>query len=277
MLSHRIIYDDNGTITDRSLESRGDGFSFTAIAAEDSILIGQSFPFNSFYVDVSTANSNASVLSIEYWDNSTWSSAVDILDDTASSGVTLAQSGVVRFSIDRESGWSMVDDTSDEGSLGALNNATIYKQYWVRMKFSNDLSATTLSQIAYLFTNDDTRDGLDPNIDQYLTNWENGKTSWKEQILLASTQVVIDLKRNGMIRDVAQLMRIDREIELLTAYKTLVIIYSGLGGDKFTQKKADTVLTYNDIISGVSLVIDQDNDGLMDKSEIQSKAGRPIR
>jgi hypothetical protein len=277
MLTHRVFFADNGTLTDRSLEARGGGFTATIVAAEDYIYLGQMYPFNSFYVDISSAQANASVLSIEYWEGNTWAAAVDVLDETSSSGVTLAQSGVVRFTTDDEERWQRVQDTSEETSLGDLENATIYDMYWIRMKFSADTTATGISQISYKFTDDDTLSGLDPDIDQYLTNWESGKTNWTEQIILASTQVTIDLKKNGLLDDVAQLLRIDREIELLTAYKTLITIYSGLGGDKFNQKKADTVLTYNDLIGGITVAVDKDGDGLLDRSELNVKVGRPIR
>jgi hypothetical protein len=45
----RVLYSDNGTISDMSLDlSEGNGASFPVVAAEDYFYIGQYFPFNNF-------------------------------------------------------------------------------------------------------------------------------------------------------------------------------------------------------------------------------------
>jgi hypothetical protein len=277
MLTHRVLYSDNGVLTDRTLEAKSGGFTQTFVASEDYLYIGQMFPFNSFYLDISTGNTNASILSIQYWGGTVWEDAVDVLDSTASSGVTLSNSGIVRFTINRKNSWKNIDDTTEERNIGDLQDIEIYNNYWIRLKLSADSSTTTFNEISYKFTNDDTVQTLDPDINEYLTAWEAGKTNWLEQILLASRHVVIDLKRKGFIRDVSQILLIDREIELLAAYKTLTLIYNGLGGDKFNQKKEDVNRTYLEILSGINVVVDQNNDGLLHKSEVRIFQGKPCR
>jgi hypothetical protein len=277
MLTHRVLYSDNGTLTDRSLEAKSSTFAQTFVAAEDYLYIGQQFPFNSFYLGISTGNTEAATLGIEYWDGSNWTSVVDILDGTLASGVTMAQSGIVRFSLDKDTRWDFVADSSEESNLGDLENVTIYQMYWIRIKPSADSSAITFNELSYLFTDNDTIENLDPDINQYLSNWESGKTDWTEQILIASKHVVVDLKKKGFIRDQAQILLIDRELELLAAYRALMVIYSGLGGDKFNQKMTEARNEYSAVLQGINVVVDQNNDGILNKAEVRTLQGKPIR
>ena len=80
----RVYYNDNGTFTDYSLEAQEKSSTITIpyVKDEDYLYIAQYLPFNNFFIEVDTANDQASVMSIDYWDNTAWRAMVDILDST---------------------------------------------------------------------------------------------------------------------------------------------------------------------------------------------------
>ena len=65
-----IYHDNNSTFDEYSnqlVDYTRATASFTYIQAEDSIYIGYYKPINVFYVELGTANTNTSVLSVNYW------------------------------------------------------------------------------------------------------------------------------------------------------------------------------------------------------------------
>jgi hypothetical protein len=79
--------------TDYSLDNFDETLTVpTALTTTQYIYLAQKMPFNMVFVHLDTANTNAANLDIEYWDGTTWRDAVDILDGTKTSGVTLAKS-----------------------------------------------------------------------------------------------------------------------------------------------------------------------------------------
>lgn len=276
MLTHRVFYSDNGTLTDYSLEAKEGSFTFTAVAAEDYLYIGQSFPFNSLYFDITTANTNASVLTIEYWEGDAWEEAVDLIDGTKSSGKTLGQSGIVRFTPDRETQWEIVRDTTENHTPTELQSIEIYNKYWIRLKFSADLTAVTVARITYKFCEDEDMDNLDPDISKYQASWESGKSDWVDQTVMASRHVVMDLKRRHLIFSAAQILSINEELNLLTAYRGLSVIYNGLGG-KFIEQRDAALLQYKELLDSIKPVIDVNNNAIIDRGEYSMTHGKTIR
>jgi hypothetical protein len=252
----RTIYSDNGALTDQSLNAQnGQGFSAVLTLNEDYVYFGQTFPFNNLYFKIGTANSTTATIGVQYWSATGWYDAVNVLDSTSTGGKTLAQNGVIMWTPDDDYGFTQVADTTDSNAPAQLNGITIYNMYWVRMKASATLSGTTsVNKVTYAFTNDSAITALDPDINEYLTNWSAGKTNWVDQIIIASNNVIVDLKGKGLISNPAQILKFD-ELYLAVAYKTLAIIYNGLG-DKFIQKRDYANAQYNAIINTVGLTVD---------------------
>src|SRR3990167_11302957 len=103
LTSNRIIFSDNGTLTDYSA-TLNDFYTGTVAptytASQDYLYVGGDAPFNHRYFDVSVANAVASTVSVEIWDGSDWNAAVDVIDETTTSGASLAQSGRIQFAVD---------------------------------------------------------------------------------------------------------------------------------------------------------------------------------
>lgn len=266
----RVIVSDNGVLNDVSLAAQNDDtIAIPLVAGEDSIYIGQHYPFNNIFFDVSVSNTNASSWEVDIWDGETLHPAVDILDETKVGGVTLARSGVVQYSPDEDEGWDYTQDTSEtnEGP-DELSSLKIYNLYWMRIKPSADLSAgTILNRIGYRFANDQLLRSLDPDIDQYLASWETGKTDWTEQLVVASDQLIYDLKGNGLVAHPGQLLRIN-EIAYATAYRALINIYTVLGPD-FEFKLTNARNSYREALRN-RFTLDNGRDGIESPGEVSN-------
>ena len=112
MRQTRIIYSDNSTLSDWGVElnnfhSGTQTFSF--VAAEDYIYVGNVVPFNHFYVKMATASVASSTMSVSYWSGSQWRSAVEVIDETGG----LTSDGFVTFVPDRDHGWVNADTDRD--------------------------------------------------------------------------------------------------------------------------------------------------------------------
>lgn len=273
----RVFYSNNGVLTDYSLAAQDtDAIPFPIVAAEDYLYIAQYFPFNNFYLELNTVNSLASVMTVQYWYGKEWVNAVDLIDATKVNGVSLAKGGVVQFSPSRRYKWQEIVDTKEEqGSL--LTSLEIYNNYWLRVKFSSDLSLTTaLESVGYKFTNDDMLSAIDSEINNYLLAWGGvGKLDWNEQIVLASQYLIYDLKSKGLIIHPGNILRFD-DVSLACAHRALMIIYAQLG-ESFLGKYNYSLGMYNELMSIKRFNFDVDLDGRLDKQEISNSVGKLIR
>ena len=231
----RAISSDNSVLTDYSLVSqdRTNSFTLPITKSEDYLYIGQYFPTNNLYFSIGTANTNACTISVEIWNNG-WVDAVDVLDGTSSSGKSMATSGIIQWGIDKDDmGWTRVSDPTQEASSFGLTSLKIYDLYWIRISFSESLSAgSTLKQIAYKFCTDNDLKAKAPDINDYLASWESGKANWSDQIIEGSKELVDYLKSQGLIKHAGNILRFD-EVNTACSYLTLSLIHNGIGGDDF--------------------------------------------
>jgi len=273
----RVFKNDNGAITDLTLDNENNGvnMAFPIVAAEDEIIIGKFYPFNNLELLVSTANTNASVMAIQYWATNEWVSAVDILDGTSSSGVSLGQSGGVQFSPITAKRWTRTVDTSDTSNTPPeLQTETIYNLYFLKIKFSADLSAgTELKRIFYKFTDEQAMSGLDMELTKYKTTF--GVTDWEQQIFTASKELLIDLKSRSLVQNEGQLLRLE-DVYLPCAYRALAIIYFNLGDD-YTDKRSEAFKMYNDLMKPDNFTVDLNANGQIDENEIDVTVRRLVR
>lgn len=271
----RVLYSDNGTLTDYSLAlQRGGGKMNAAIvASEDAIYLGQYFPFNNFFVQVDTANAKLSQMQIAYWDGSIFRSAVDLLDATALNGKSLSQNGVVQFQPSRDGAWQVISNPATDAPV-LLNTMTIEDLYWLKISFTGDLSlATKISELSYAFCRDEDLLSVDPEINDYLSAWQ--QTNWIKQILMGSQNVIADLKARGLVKNNGQVLRFD-DVFWATVYKTLDIIFTPMGKN-FVDKRKDYQKKYSEFIQGPRFTLDQSNDGRVERAEIQNSTHMGVR
>lgn len=277
LLDYMRILLDTGTVADKSLENQDDSLNTTvALTSSHYIYVAQRFPFTNLFLHSHVANSNASILSVQYWDGTAWRDGVDMLDGTATSGVTLAKSGIVQWSVNKLYGWQRVNDTTDSNSPDELSAFTIYNSFWCRFKVSASLSGTTaFKEITYAFTSSQELKKIDVEIDSFFSAFASGKTDWITEILTASKMVVTDLKRLGFICAPGQVIELD-DVYMAATLKTLELVYFNLGPSY--KEKLDKVRSeYQAALNIQRLTLDKDADGKLDLSEVGGTIRRLVR
>lgn len=267
-----------GVVTDLSLDLQDETASVTLdLQTDEYLYVAQQMPFNNLYFDLVTPNATGSNVTVELWDGSTWKSAVDLLDGTRSSGAFLGRDGVLQWSPDRDESWQPITDTREEEPAFLLqNDVVLYDQYWMRLSVSVNLDAgTTLNAIDYKFAVDKQLEDLDPEIDNFLTSWEAGKTDWERQLRVGSSHVIQDLKVRGLIVHPGQILRMD-DVSWATAYKTLEIIYTRLGeGYEFQQRDAKE--QYKHFLNQKRFTFDRNRDALASGGEVSRTVAEGVR
>lgn len=273
----RVLKHNGTTLTDYSIEAQNDTVPAALVAASDYLYIGQYYPFNNIYFEVGTANTNASTVSVEYWDSKQWRSAVDILDATKTAGVPFAKNGVIQFSPDIDYNWTQVRDTSKQDTPTHLQSREMYDLYWARVKVSADLSAgTALKRVGYCFSTNAMLAGIDPEVNQYLVPWGgSGKLNWDEQLQLASLHLVADLRSRQIVVHAGNILRFD-DVALAAAYRTLALIYGPLG-PAFDARRKLALEEYERLLNVKRFTIDVDTNGRVDRGEINNTTGQMIR
>jgi hypothetical protein len=272
----RLIKSDNGVLTDISLDNQNESKTclLNLTTGEDYIYIGQQYPFNNFYYKSAVANDVSAVLSIEYWDGSFWKAAVDVLDATSANGASLANSGAVQFTPNYHYRWARVYDTSETFAPAELQSLTIYNLYWIRLKWSATLKATTASKkFTYAFSTHQQINHRDSTIGPYLPSFN--LTSWEDPIITASMDVVLDLKRKNLIIHEGQILRFD-DVTNATNWRTLINIYRDLGGD-YKDKHDAASKEYYRSIDMKGFTFDKNENAFVETDEVENSCSRLIR
>jgi hypothetical protein len=271
ILNNRIIFSDNGVLSDltTSLNDYRAGDSVTAaVATEDYLYLGSDLPFNHRYVEIGTANDQASVLSVEYWSNGAWVSAVDVLDQTAVAGKSLAQSGHISWVADKRKSWSKKD--TDDGVTG-LSTLTIYNLYWARFKWSANLKASTsIKFMGQKFSGDADLKGRYPDLglSNVYAQWPNQsptKTNWDEQHYEAAEEIIKDLRKKGAIYSGSQILNWELFREA-SVHKTASIVMNAFGKD-FKEPVEKAEKDYANAMNLFLFEVDQNKNTLLDEHE----------
>ena len=271
---NRIIFKDNTVLNDFS-PSLGDYFANTETialgSAEDSIMIGSYLPWNHRYIDVSTANDQTAALSVEIWDGSDWTAAADIVDETASAGASLAQSGYVFFTVDKDSKWGRENSTED---ITALSSMKIYNMFWARFTWNADLNANTaLNYIGWRFSNDNELGSYYPDLldAALLDSFESGKTNWNDQHFIAADHILMKLEGRGEIWTPNTILEPSRFLHA-SIEKTAEIIFKALGDD-YEDNRKNASSEFHKLINSPVKDLDSNQDGFQQTSERREKIG----
>ena len=273
----RILKNIDATLTDLSFENQDDSsLPLIELDTTDFLLIGMQYPFNNFFVDISTPNNNASALTLEYWNGSQWTAAVDVLDGTSLAGATMGRSGTVLFSLDRRyAGWSKVNNTKTD-SLTELVTKDIYDLYWLKVSVSADLDVTTaIRELGFAWTSGSKMKQVKPEIDRYMPSFESGKQSWNKEIMMASKMMITELKKADLAYGPQQVIRMD-DFWLPATYKTLWLIYSSLG-PAYLETANAMAHQFNKLINVNNITVDQNNDGRVSDWEKDSRVKVGVR
>lgn len=269
----RIIYSDNGTLTDisKKIENyKNDSYQFSYVLGQDYFYLGSDLPFNHFYIKMVNTNSVSGLMTIEYWNGREWIEAVNIIDETA----CLLNSGFVEFTPNKKEKW-VAESTNDSGEqITGLTSIKIYDLYWARVSF--DVTMTANRQIAWignLFSNDSDLFAEYPifNKAALLTAVEAGKTNWEEQHVIAAKLLIKDMVAKNIIKGGESILK--REyFNLAAVSKTAQLIFNLLGDD-YVDDMVSARQEYKERLENSTYPVDQNNDALLDTAEKFSKTG----
>lgn len=281
----RTLFSDNTVISDISVNAN-DYYSgedtIAMIAAEDYIFIGSYFPFNHLYLKMgSTVNALASVMSVEYYDGTEFRAVAELIDETKSSGATLAQSGFITFVPHKKYGWVKEDtvDINDNEEITDLGTVKIYERYWIRIKVSADLTAgTELAWVGNLFNKDDNAlEGIYPDLALTTTKtaYQAGKTDWEEQRVLAAEEIIDDLKKANIIISAGHILE-RSDFRMAEIHKVASIVYNAFGSARDTER-AKASSKYKNALDGFAATIDKNENARSDSNERRETSSHGFR
>lgn len=114
--------------------------SIGTAAQGDYLYVGAPVQFNGVAVDVDAANSNASVLTVNYWADGSWEDT-SASDGTDSGGVSMAVDGEVTWSV-ASGGWTTTTLLASGDTTAHFGLAT-QDLFWTRWQWSAALDAST--------------------------------------------------------------------------------------------------------------------------------------
>jgi len=268
LINQRVLFNDNGTEYDHSVvlcDYLDGDVTIPYVNGKDYVYIASDLPFNNKYLAVETANDQSASLTVEIWYNDEWIEAVDVIDQTAVSGVPLAQSGRISWKTNREKGWTCEQDSEDVTGVGAVG---IYDRYWIRLSWSSDLKNTTaLSYLGYKMCDDNELYTFYPELrdSQLQGAFEDGKTDWIDQEIAASEGIITELGARNIIYSPAQLMNIDL-FKMVCVHKTAHLIFSGMGRSHESEA-AKAKMRYEQAINVKNFQTDLNQSGNLESAE----------
>lgn len=274
LTNNRIIWKNNTTLTDLSVKLNDyhtGAETVDIVAADDALYIGSDLPFNHRYIEISSANAVTASITVKIWDGSEFVSAVDVIDQTAVSGKTFAQSGIISWVPDRNETWAREDTSEDIADLSTLK---IYKMYWVKLTFSANLTATTaLSYVGHRFSNDEDLGSLYPELalSSTMTQFESGKTTWNEQHVAAAEKIINDLRKKNIIWSRNQIL--NWELFSFASVHQLARIIFNAFGEPFQEKRLQADRDYKEAFEMLQFDTDLDEDGKLDTHEKIQRVG----
>tara|TARA_Y100000034_G_scaffold85118_1_gene102098 strand:+ start:716 stop:1531 length:816 start_codon:yes stop_codon:yes gene_type:complete len=126
--------------TDYSAHAQGTAAGDVILDSQDTaanldfLYVGSDRPFKGVIIDVDKVNGTASVLTVKYWTGSAWTDISDT-DGTASGGASLAQDGIVNWTVPSDWAKDDLQDIGDVASSARLAETTA-PRYWTRWEFS---------------------------------------------------------------------------------------------------------------------------------------------
>lgn len=235
-----------------------DTFSATLLATGE-LSIGYYKPINSVYVELSTFNTNTSVMSLYYYNGTSFITTSSLKDSTKG----LKRSGFVKW--DR--------DLTNEKST-TVNGVELF---WYKIKLDADATAVTVKGINLVFSDDNDLKEEYPTIVDMLPDGEptfiNFHVASRKDILSyfkTQGKLVTQVGGKKKLLDQFDLLDIE-EVRDASKFLTLAKIFywiSDATDDKWYQKATDFETEYNKKINLATLSVDSNDDGKAGINEV---------
>lgn len=278
----RIFYGDNGVLTDFTDELSKFATEEKTIpaweGANDFLYLGMHHPFNHFYLKLGTIkNVVTAAMQVEYWDGDEWIQVVEIRDRTNG----FKNDGFVTFTPNDRQGWASDDtaDKNDDNSLTPeipdLGTVVVYDRYWIRISLNADLTVNTaVKWIGNKFSDDNDLAAVKSSLtrqvwrDMFTPGSVGTKLDWEEQHVYAAELIVEDLIDAGTIWSKGQILSREK-FKHASVQKVAEIIYDE-GGPNHVDQRDSARQEYLDRIQNIKPEVDENKDGILQPSEVQS-------
>ena len=270
--NNRIMFLGSSSLQDLSLplsDISRDDVAIPYASPDDFIFLGSDLPFNHRHFEIKEPNAVAATVSVRLWNGHEWIAAVDVLDDTSVGGVPLARSGIISWQPEKDEHVWCFDDTDEMTGSGLETGPKIFGLYWARLAFSASLTATTaLSYVGHRFCPPELVEANYPELADIneKTAWKPGKTSWADECLLASEQIIQHLRgKKDLIRSPSQILDPWQFAEACS-HKAAEIIFRGKGKDH-AQDMIGAMNAYSRAINVGKFNVDNNANATLDDGE----------
>lgn len=274
----RVLVVKTATIEDitKDVNTLLTGLTDISLAATtDFLYFGSFLPFNQKYFDFSLPNGAAANMKIEIYDGSVWKESQDILDYTELTSAPFGKNGTVQFNLEDDVSFGIIGNSNEISELA--NYKEIYNKAWVRISFDQAVTFS-LRYIGSKFANHADFVGEYPLLrnEALLNAWEDGKTSWKNELIKASEYVIADLKKRRIIVERSQVV----EASVLhepTIHRAAVTVFSGLGVKNYMEEYKNAMNSYLASMDLDKFEQDASGDGQKDRIDSYVSVSRASR
>lgn len=232
------ITDITGLVTD--IDHAGCDITF---GNNDALYIGSVFPFNALYLRLlaTAVNNNASVLTVSFWNATSFVDFIGLKDGTSLTGATFGQSGALTM-LAKDDTCPASQDSKYLAEIGNLEG--YYGLYWTRLKVSLATDKVTLKYVGQLFLDTDAaiyKQYPDLAATQYKAVYGT-KTDFLDERLIATDCLISDLVAKGQVLTGDQFLDW-RLLKEPTLHKCAELIYKAQG-QKYTEDRKAANASY---------------------------------
>lgn len=225
-----------------------------ALTTSSEFYVGFKKKFASRYFAMGVVNSVASVVTVKYWNGSSWAAVKDLIDQT----VGFTKSGFISW--ENESDWTAknISPITDEDQ----------ELYWIQITVSVNLHAnTTLQAVLNLFCDSDLLAQYYPELANDSRWLPEGQTDFLPQFVAAKDLIVSRLQRAKAIDDESQVLDVNA-VALAAVHAAAYVIMRPISDtDEDRQSCKDAETEMNKELNLVPIMVDRDNSGTLDESE----------
>lgn len=268
-----VLHDNNSVFNDfsnHSLDYARDSFTIDLDQSDDYLYVGFEKPVNTFYIEISTANTNANEFTSEFYNGTAWVSLVNFHDD--SKGFT-------------RSGFLSWDRNQIDQSTVEINSIT---KYFIRLRPSVNHSSAVVAGLNIVFADDI---DLQRELYEISSFLPDNASSFILSHVSARDHIIQELRNDGRykldlstghLRDITAFDLLDiSQVKLPATYLCLSKIFMNLSDevdDKYQKYSEEYKSMYNNSMKMFYLNVDTDNDGIEDTDErLAPSTSRMIR
>lgn len=235
--------------TQKTKEPNADTLAFQLLNTEF-FYIGSANKFAARYLQLAVVNTVPTVITLQYWDGSTWNNVGDPIDQT----LGLTRNGFLS--------WVNQNDWRKTAIAGVPEEL-----FWIRMSVSASLSAgTILSSVLNLYCDDTLVRKYYPDLISDTRYLPEGRTDFLEQYEAARDYVLLRLKQDKIIDDESQVID-PNEVCVAAVHAFAHMLLAPITDPEVDRRAVNAERAMNHELNRVRLSLDLDKSGIIEPDE----------